>query len=183
MQAFFAHGAPEHFFVGRIKHQEAAAACPNQFTAEGAMGHGVIIPVIDVLIAHAGAADFFSLPMYVHQAGKFFQIVGFECTQRLVAEILGEVQIIEHCLIIGFGLVILILQNTGGASGITGEEKQEIVFEIKEGLFRNFSRSIINPAIFMESESGDATHGGNILILFPDGLAQPVNLNVARLFG
>ena len=72
MQAFFAHGAPEHFFVGRIKHQEAAAACPNQFTAEGAMGHGVIIAVVDGLIAHAGAADFFSLPMYVHQAGKFF---------------------------------------------------------------------------------------------------------------
>ena len=117
------------------------------------------------------------------ELGKFFQIVGFECSERLVAEILGEVQIIEHRLIIGFGFVILILQNTGGASGITGEEKQEIIFEIKEGLFRNFSRSVINPAIFMESESGDATHGGNILVLFPDGLAQPVDLNVARLFG
>ena len=92
-------------------------------------------------------------------------------------------QIIEHRLIIGFRFVILILQNAGGATGITGEEKQEIVFEIKEGLFRNFSRSVINPAILMESEGGDATHGGNILVLFSNRLAQPVDLNVARLFG
>ena len=39
------------------EHQEAAAAGADEFSAEGAVGHGVIIPIVDDGVAHAGAAD------------------------------------------------------------------------------------------------------------------------------
>src|ERR1017187_4258560 len=52
LQAFFAHRVAEFSLVAGIEHQETAAAGANEFAAKRAMGHRVVIPVVDVCVAH-----------------------------------------------------------------------------------------------------------------------------------
>ena len=111
LEAFFAHGVTELFLVARVEHEEAAAAGADQLTAERALAHRVVIPVVDDGVAHAGATDFFALPVHVHQAGEFVEVTGFEALEGLVAKLLGEVQVVQHGLIVGLGLIVLVLEN------------------------------------------------------------------------
>src|SRR5215475_4379807 len=47
LQAGLPHRMPQARFVRRIKHQEPATTCPDQFPTERAIGHRRIIPFID----------------------------------------------------------------------------------------------------------------------------------------
>ena len=183
LQALFAHGVAELFLVASVEHQEATAAGANEFAAEGAVGHGVIIPIVDDGVAHAGAADFFALPMHVHEAGKFVEVAGFEAFEGFVAELFGEMHVVEHRLVVALGLLVLIFEDRGGAARVAGEKQEEVVFEIKERFFGDARGAVFDAAVFVKCEGGNASDGGDVLVLFADGFAEFVELDVAGLFG
>ena len=64
------HRVTQPALVLRVKHEKTAAARADEFAAEGAVGHGQVIPLVDFRIAHAAAALFFALPVHVHQAAQ-----------------------------------------------------------------------------------------------------------------
>ena len=183
MEAFFAHGVAEFFLVACVEHQEAAAAGADEFSAEGAVGHGVIIPIVDDGVAHAGAAGFFALPMDIHEACKFFEVARFEGGERLVAEVFGEVEIVEHRGVVALGFVVLVFEDRRRTAAVAGEKQEEIIFEIKERFLGRDAGTIFDAAVLVKREGGDAADGGDVLVLFADGLAEFVELDIAGLFG
>ena len=147
------------------------------------MGHGVIIPIVDDGVAHAGAAGFFALPMDIHEARKFLEVARLEGGEGLVAEVFGEVEIVEHRGVVALGFVVLVLEDGRRTAAVAGEKQEEIIFEVKQGLLGRHTGAVFDAAIFVKGEGGDATNGGDVLILFADGLAEFVELDIAGLFG
>lgn len=91
--------------------------------------------------------------------------------------------VVQHGLVVGLGLLVLVLENRRGTARVAGEEEEEIVFEIEERLFRNAGRAVFDAAVFVKREGRDATDGGDILVLLADGLAEFVELDIAGLLG
>ena len=147
------------------------------------MGHGVIIPIVDDGVAHAGAADFFALPMDVHEARKFLEVARLEGGERLVAEVFCEVEIVEHRGVVALGFVVLVLEDRRRTAAVAGEKQEEIIFEIKERFLGRHTGAIFDATVLVKRERGDATDGGDVLVLFADGLAEFVELDIAGLFG
>jgi len=183
LQPLFAHGVAEFFLVAGVEHQEATATGADKFAAEGPVGHGVIIPVVDHGIAHAGAADFFTLPMHIHEAGKFVEVARFEALEGFVAELLGEMHVIEHRLVVALGFLVLIFEDRGSAARVAGEKQEKVVLEIEERLFGDAGGAVFDPAVFVKREGRDPADGGDVLVLFADGFAEFVELDIAGLFG
>ena len=92
LEADASHGGAEFGFVVGVKEEEAAAAGADEFAAEGAIGHGEIVCVVDGGIAHAAGALFLALPVDVHEAGEFVEVAGFEGVVALDAELFDEVK-------------------------------------------------------------------------------------------
>ena len=111
LQAFFTHRVAEAFLVAGVEHQEAATAGADEFAAQRAVGHGVVIPVIDLLVAHAFGAGLFTLPVGIHQPCKFLEVAGLERGEALVAELLGEMKILQHLGVVFLTAVMLVLEN------------------------------------------------------------------------
>ena len=65
--------------------------------------------------------------------------------------------------------------------GVAGEEA-EVVFRPKSVSWSDFQRPSLDAPIRQEPKTGYATVGCDVLILFPDRLAEPFDFNVTRLF-
>ena len=61
-----------------VEHQEAAAAGADELAAERAVGHGVVVPVVDLRLLMPGAARLLALPVDVHQPGELLEVAGLE---------------------------------------------------------------------------------------------------------
>ncbi len=143
----------------------------------------MIIPIVNDCVTHAGATDFFALPMHVHEAGEFVEVAGFKALEGFVAELFGEMHVVEHRLVVALGLLVLIFEDRGGAARVAGEKQQEVVLEVEERLFGNTRGAVFDAAVFVKREGGDTSDGGDVLVLFTDGFAEFVELDVAGLFG
>ena len=111
LQPLLPHRVPELCLIGRIEHQKTSPTSADQFPSERAPRHGEIIPLVDLLVAHAGGADLLVQPVHVHQPGKFTEIASFQCHERLATEVLREMEIVEHGLVVLLRPVILILED------------------------------------------------------------------------
>src|SRR5205823_12021379 len=80
------HGVTQARLVAGIEHKEAASARANNFSAQGAIAHGVIVPGVDVLVTHAPGSLFLVLPMNIHEPRKFAQVICLERGLALQAE-------------------------------------------------------------------------------------------------
>ena len=78
---------------------------------------------------------------------------------------------------------MLVPQNAAGGAVETGEEKQQIVFEVEHRLHGNAQRFNGDPMILVEGEARDAAKRRDELILLANGLAQAIDFNIACLFG
>ena len=85
--------------------------------------------------------------MHIHQTRELLQIIALERRFALVPEVLHEMQVLHHRLVRFFTLVILLLQDRRGRTGVTGKEEQEIVLEIVQSLFRNLQRPCLDLSI------------------------------------
>src|SRR5580700_8004630 len=56
LEALLQHGVAQAPLVAGVEHEEAAPAGADQLPAEGAVGHRVVVPLVDLAVAHAGAA-------------------------------------------------------------------------------------------------------------------------------
>src|SRR5438876_268241 len=60
-----------------------------------------------------------------------------------------------------------------------GEEEEEVVLEVEERLHADRQRPRLDGAVGVEVEAGDAAVRGDVLVLFADRLAQPLDLDLA----
>jgi hypothetical protein len=93
------------------------------------------------------------------------------------------VQVVEHGRVVLLRAVVLVLQDRRGAAGIAGEEKEQVVLEVVEGLLRDLAGPVLDAAVLVEGEGRDPADGGDVLVLLADRLAEPVDLDVAGLLG
>ncbi len=119
--------------------------------------------------------------MFVHDGGEAAQVPLLDRLFALIAELLDLVQVIDHAAIAAARLLILFGQNRRGRAREAGEEQQEVVFEVVEGLAGKREGRYIHASIPAEFEGGDAAKRRDVLILFSDRFAQQVDFNMAGL--
>src|SRR6185369_15419443 len=79
LEPSLAHGVAEFgFFLFGVKHEEPSAAGADEFAAQSAVGPGQFVPLVNLRVAHAAAADPFALPMFVHQPRKLAEIAALQ---------------------------------------------------------------------------------------------------------
>src|ERR1035437_8677945 len=81
------------------------------------------------------------------------------------------------------GSLLLILENRPRVPGKPGEEQQQIVLELEETVHLHLQWAGSHTAVLIEREARDAAIGGRVLILFADGLAKAIDLDVAGELG
>src|SRR5205085_8543261 len=60
-----------------------------------------------------------------------------------------------------------------------GEEEEEVVLEVEERVHADRQRPRLDRAVGMKVEAGDAAVRRDVLVLLPDRLAQPIDLDLA----
>src|SRR5207245_9452532 len=105
------HGVAEARLVLRIEEEEASAARPDQLAAECPVPHGEIVPTIDRVVAHPAAAPLLMLPVHVHQLGEAVEVSPLERLLALEAELLGEMQVLDHGRIAILALLVLLPED------------------------------------------------------------------------
>jgi hypothetical protein len=98
-------------------------------------------------------------------------------------QLLDEVQVARHLVVILATLAVLLVQDRRGGAGVSGEEQEKVVFEIEQGLFGDPKGRDGDRAVGGEIEAGDAAVRRDVLILFTDWLLQQVDLDVTGLLG
>jgi hypothetical protein len=66
------------------------------------------------------------------------------------------VQVTQHVVVPALRPTVLVLQDSAGASGITGKKQENVVLEIKEGIHRDPEGYGGNTVVRVESEAGEA---------------------------
>src|SRR5260370_31158085 len=102
-QALTLHSAPQQVAIFGIEQQEASAARAHQFTADGAVLAPDIVPAINALVGSAGSASLFVQPMLVRQLAEAPRITLFQRQLDALAQLLDEMQVVEHGVIAHFG--------------------------------------------------------------------------------
>src|SRR5258707_600144 len=123
-QPLVAHRRTQLFWPLRIEHQKATAAGADQLAAHRAMRSCHRVPAVDVGIAHPRRAPLFVLPMLVHQLAELDQVTSLERLQAAPSQLLHVMQILDHRLILGLGLVVLVAQHFGGGTSKAGTKHQ-----------------------------------------------------------
>ncbi len=150
LHARLAHGVAQLRLVVGVEHQEAAAARADELAAQRAVGHGGVVPFVDLRVAHAAAAFLLALPMHVHQPGELLQVATFERGLALETEVFDEVQVLDHALVGALALVVLLLEDFGGRTRVAREEKQQVVFEVEKRLLAGLERPRFHLAVGQE---------------------------------
>src|ERR1700690_1059111 len=88
LEALLPHGVAQLLLVAGVEHEEAAAARADELPAERAIGHGEVVPLVDLGVAHPGAARLLALPVDVHQHRELLEVALLEAIQGLEAEVL-----------------------------------------------------------------------------------------------
>jgi len=121
--------------------------------------------------------------VFVHQRAEDRRLSIFERDPAAIAQLLHIVQVLQHVIVALLRPGILIFQDCARAAGETGEEKQQVVFEIEHRVHAERQRLRDDLVLAREGEARDASICGDVLILLPDGLSQPVDLDMARQLG
>src|SRR5205823_14638625 len=74
-------------------------------------------------------------------------------------------------------------QNRRGGTRESGEEQQQVVFQVVQRFGRDLQGPDIHAAVLVKIKRRDAAERSDVLVLFPDGFAQQVDLDMAGLFG
>src|ERR1043166_9975903 len=119
----------------------------------------------------------------MHEFTKLHEPAGLQCLEARRPELLDVVEIVEHARVALPGLVVLVLEYRGGVARIAGEEQEKVILQIIQALGIQVERARIDAVVAIELKAGDASERGNILILFSDRLAPPVDFDVGRLLG
>src|SRR5271170_5049462 len=92
-------------------------------------------------------------------------------------------EILEHFLAVLFGALVLIAQDFGCIARRAGEEKQEVVFEIRERVRRHFQWLGDDAIVRQKLEASDSAKRRDVLILLADRLMKQIYFNAASLLG
>ena len=182
-QAGFNHRVAQAALVFGIEHEKAAAAGSDQLSAQGAAFHCALIALVDLGVRHVGRAALLVLPMLVQQLAKLTRASRLQRLQAAQPEVLYVVQILDHAGILPPCLGILLAEDHGRATRITGEKQDEAVFKVMKRFGRGVQRPRLHAVIAIELKTGHAAERRNILILLADRLGKTVDLDVARPLG
>ena len=119
----------------------------------------------------------------MHALGELVRVARFEVLADLEAEVFDEVEVVEHALVGRLALGLLVGQDGARAARVAREEHEQVVLEIVKRVLRNLEGRHGDAACFVDLEAGEPTEGGNVLVLFSDGLFQAVDFDRARGFG
>jgi hypothetical protein len=139
--------------------------------------------VVDRAVAHPARALLLVLPVGIHQLGEPDQVAGLERLSRVVADLLDEVQVGGHPGVLLLALAVLLLEDRTRRPRVAGEEEEEVVFQVVEGVLVDLQGPGLDPAVGQELEASDAPERGAILVLLADRLLEEIELDAARLFG
>ena len=111
------------------------------------------------------------------------QVADLQRLLALVAELLDEVEVVDHVLVAAAALLVLVLEDAAGGAAVAGEEQEQVVLEVVERLGVELERVGLDVAVGQELEAGQPAVGGDVLVLLADRLLEQVDLDVARLLG
>ena len=114
---------------------------------------------------------------------ELLEVAGLQLRQRFVAQVLDEMQVVQHRRVLLFRLVVLVFENLGGAPGVAGEEQQEVVLEVEQRLLADLAGAVFDPAVGVEGEGRNAADRGDVLVLLADRLAELGELDFTGLGG
>jgi len=121
--------------------------------------------------------------MFVHQLAKAARVALLEGQLDAQAELLDEVQIVEHGCVAQLGANFLVVQHHGRVARIAREEHEQVFFEIVQRAVADVERVDGDLAVLMKFEAGETAVRGDVLVLFADGLLQDFDLDFAGFFG
>src|SRR5277367_483619 len=98
------------------------------------------------------------------------------------ADVLHEMQVVDHAGIVLLGPGVLVPKNLGCRSGISREEDQDIVGQRVARILVERKWLRINRPVTMEREAGYAAERSDVLILLADRFFQQVDLDMTGLF-
>ena len=129
-----------------VEHQEAAAAGADQLAADRAVLHAQLVPFVDLGVAHAARAALLVLPVLVHQLAELGEIAGFQRRLAAQSELLHVVEVRRasssslclRALSWSFRILPALREKAG-------EEQQQIVFEVEQGVRRDIAAARPRP--------------------------------------
>src|SRR5262245_19112072 len=182
-QARLRHRPPQTHLLLGVEHQEATAAGTDQLAAQRPVRLRQLVPLVDPVVAHRTAALLLVFPVDVHQLGEAHQVAGLHRFLALVAQLLDEVQVVHHRLVALLAPVVLLLEDARRRAAVAGEEQEQVVFKVVERFRADLQRPCLDMTVGQELEARQPAERGNVLVLLADWLPEPVQLDVAGLFG
>ena len=133
-----------------IKHQEPSAARTDQLSSERAVGHRMIVPVVDPVVAHARSLAFLRCQCTSISLANSSRLPASSAA-RLCSPISFVMEVFEHRRVVLLRACLWSSQDRGRAAGIAGEEEQEVVLQV-DGFPRNLAGAGLDATVAVESE-------------------------------
>src|SRR5262249_24548290 len=152
----------------------------DQFPSDCAVLPPKLVPLVDPRVAHAGRSPLLVLPVLVHQLAKERRVALFERAAAPLAELLDVVKVLEHRGVRLLGPPLLVVEKRTGVPRKAGEEQEQIVLEIEQGVHADAEGAGFNGIVGVKTKAGDAAVRRRVLILLADRLAKRVDLDVTR---
>jgi hypothetical protein len=178
-----AHRLPEAAHVLGVEQQEASGAGADELAADGAVVHAELVPAVDVGVGHVRRALALGQPVLVHQCAVRLGLALLESLADPPSDRLGFGQPAEHRVVALDRALLLIGQHLAGAARVAREEQEQVLLEVAQRVVGNPEGGGVDRAVGGDFEAGQATECRDVLVLLADGLAQHVDLDVARLLG
>src|SRR5271154_6966660 len=119
-QPFALHDAPQQVAILGIEQQKTSAARAHQLAADRTVFAAELVPAVYTVVGSAGGASFLVHPVLVHQLAEAPCIALLQSQLDTLAQLLDEMQIIEHGRVASFGADFLIVQNNRSIPRIAG---------------------------------------------------------------
>ena len=116
------------------------------------MRAGEVVPPVDLVAGDALGALALGQPVLVHQLGEARGVAALERDRDAPAELADLVEVGDHGLVVLLGALLLVGEDRGGPTRVPGEEQQQVLLEVGEGLVGDRQALDLDGAVGRELE-------------------------------
>jgi hypothetical protein len=123
---------PQPIAILGVKHQETTSTRANQFSAIRSIFKSMLVPFVDLTIAHAARPFLFVFPVLVHECAEIGRASFLETLPASIPKLFHKMQIFYHLRIVLEATRVLIFEDRTSVARKSGEEQQKIVFKVEQ---------------------------------------------------